>query len=399
MANEKMKILQMLEEGKITSAEAARLLDSAGDPAPRAARPAGNGGPQESFREPAPDGRRSETSRQNAPPPARGDDFISDLGRKFETFAKDLEPKIIKLTDSVAEKTVQLTDSLSKSLSQTEERSYRAPSPAQASGAEKNFELPVEAGYNELSMSCINGNVMIRGYNGDKITARVTVRPRKNARASKEIALMRLGNKYFLSYEEDDYEAVSVDAYIPENLFNVLNISNTNGNSDISTVKSDIMSFVNSNGRVKLNNLMADSIQAECDNGPLVISQVAAKNAKIENFNGVIDALDLDVSGLSLISFNGGITLNASSLARHTDYVWAAETSNGKMTLNLPTMPDLGYHIKASTSLSSIKVGLVGLNYIVNTANMIEAKSISFDSCHKKAKLVLETSNGPLVVN
>ncbi|MCL2352732.1 MAG: DUF4097 family beta strand repeat-containing protein, partial [Firmicutes bacterium] len=363
-------------------------------------------------------GAQAESEPRRSGSSGRFEDFTSELGRKFDAIARDMEPKIQRFTDQMAEKTVQLADRLSKSLS-ADDASRGAPrtspdvprasqSPAAsaapyASGAasanEKRYELQVSPGYNELSVSGINGNVLIRGYNGDKITAKVFFKAKRGVPASSEVNFMRLGSKYYLNYDEENYERVEIDAYVPESMFNVVNIRGRNGTVDISTLRAERIEIENANGQVKLKELTADAITAECSNGPLSLSRIFAEKAEFETYNGLIDALDLDAAGLKMSNTNGGVTVNISSLTRYADYVWNVETSNGKLTANLPTMPDLGYHIRAHNTLGSVKVGLTGLTYTVNEADAVEAKSLKYDTCPKKARLAFETSNGPLTLN
>ena len=238
--------------------------------------------------------------------------------------------------------------------------------------------------------------MLIHGYNGDKISASVSC---KAKRVNAALSLMRLGNKYFLNYDEDDFEKVSIDAYVPENMFNVISINTINGAMDISTLSADTISLNNSNGQTKLQSLSSDYLKAECNNGKLNIGAVKAKNARVENFNGAIDALDIDCANLRLTSVNGGIVVNMSQFAAFPGYVWDVESSNGKTTLNLPASPDLGYHVKAHASLGQIRIGMANMNFLYNSASMAEAQSIHYDSCPKKVKLALETSNATLQIN
>jgi hypothetical protein len=100
-----------------------------------------------------------------------------------------------------------------------------------------------------------------------------------------------------------------------------------------------------------------------------------------------------------LVSVNGGITVNMSAFREYNEYIWDVESSNGKLSMNLPTTPELGYYVKAHVTLGQIRLGLTNLNYIINTSAMTEAKSINFDACPKKVKFALEGSNAPLQIN
>jgi DUF4097 and DUF4098 domain-containing protein YvlB len=341
------------------------------------------------------------------------EDITGSLGKRFESFAKDMEPKLQKITEVVAEKLVSGTDRISRSLSTgapadrpsaasrqgavTTPDSPRAPRPAPAGALqEKNIELTVSAGYNELNLSGLNGNIRIKGYNGDKITARISYKAKKSASA---VELMRLGAKYFLKYEEDDFEHIDIDAFVPERMFQIINIEGLNGGMDISSLAAREMRFDNAGGAVCLAGLSAENLRAVSGNGKMSLLNIVADNAAFENFNGSVDAEELDIANLSLVNGNGGLSVLMTAFNRYESYIWAVETSNAKLSLNVPTLPNLGYHIKAHATLGEIRVGLTGLQFLINDPALVEARTTSFDKAAKRVKLAAETSNAPLVIN
>ena len=418
--NEKMMILKMLEEGKINAAEAARLLDSVDGAKTFSPKPAP---PRETEprradikddRQTPP--RTADRDRHDAPSSGPGgfEEFTTDLTKKFEQFARDIEPKLVKITETVAEKTAVMADKISKSLSAAPasttspdglndgaRRPYAPPeTPAAkksyANMEEKIFESFVAPGANELSLSGLNGDVLIKGYNGDKLSARIYY---KAVKGGAKIGIIKLGGKYFLDYEEDDFEKVAVDAFVPETMFNSVNIQTINGRLSVSTLSAGEFVLSNSNAATEVKDVSASNIKIDCTNGLLRLENLRGDNAKIENFNNNIQAVGVDVKNLDLTAQNGSVTMNAASFERCSDYIWAAEASNGKLTLNLPSSPDIGYHVKAHTTLSSIKIGLTGLSYAVNEPSYVEARSSAYDASPKKVRLSLETSNAPVVVN
>ena len=408
--NEKMMILKMLEEGKITAEEAARLLESAGGEARQQAK--SSAPPPEPRRAEPKDNRQTppKTAHAASSGPGGFDDFTADLSKKFEQFARDVEPKLYKITEAVAEKTANVADMISKSLTspgpspssaqQGELRGeIRDPGPAKKSFInmeEKIFEAFVSPGFNELNLSGLNGDVLIKGYNGDKISARIYYKPK---RSGAKIDITKLGGKYFLNYEEDEFDKVAIDAFVPETMFNAVSIQTINGQLSVSTIKTESCALANANASTEVKDVAAASIKIDSTNGQLRLDNIGGNEAKIENFNGGIQAVGVDVSNMELITQNGSVLMNTASFDRFSEYVWAVEASNGKLTLNLPSSRDAGYHIKAHTTLSNIKVGLTGLNYIYNEPSFVEAKSTSYDDLPKRIRLSLETSNAPVVVN
>ncbi len=400
MENEKMKILQMLQEGKITADEASKLLDSMSGKTF-----SGNGfsnNTNNNFSKDSYDNKNNyySSSQQNNTDGRRQgiglDDFTADLSKKFDALAKDWEPKLQKFTEIIVEKTTDIAEKISKSV----EYSPKATTPPTSTGStpynERNFEIKVTAGYNELNFQALNGDINIKGYNGDKITAKVFCKPKK---LNPPLELMKFGNKYTLNYDEADFDKVSIEAYVPEGLFNIISFQTINGRVDCSSLRTEYFKTDTTNSEVIIKDIYSDNIKIENGGGKLTISNVKAKNGQIENFNSDIISTNSDIENMKLFTSNGNILLNLSDFEQYLNYIWIVETNNGKLTLNMPSSPEIGYHVKAHTSLGSIKIGLVGLNYINSDLSNMEAKSINYETTRKKIKLSLETSNAPIVVN
>ncbi|MCL2225462.1 MAG: DUF4097 domain-containing protein [Defluviitaleaceae bacterium] len=396
---EKLRILKMIEDGQITAAEAAQLLQAldggaSSAPPPPAKKYEGNSNDSKSHGE-----------------PHYG---LDDLGQKFESFAREMAPKVEKFAGAVASQIAGVAERVSDAFTPPPEAPATAAAPsgsqhraappkaakpsAPAGGLEeRQIELPVEVGgYNELNLSGLNADIRVKGYNGDKITARLTYQAKK---AKAYIELVKLGGKYFLKYEEDEFSSVSIDAFVPERAFGVIKIDGINGQMDASSLSATEMHFSNSNGITNLSALSAANIYAEASNGRFSVSNITAESASFENLNAPLEAIELDIAKLKLSNYNSPLSVIMSKFDRHTSYIWSVETGNEKLSINLPTATNLGYHIKAHAAMGEIRLGLTNLQYLINEPSLVEARSTSFDSLPKKVKIAVETSNASLIIN
>ena len=416
MSDQRTMILKMLESGKITATEASQLLEalSTGD--------AENHEPHENRQN------YSQTNRQD-PPPRRqaseknnSDDFEQkieafgrNLSKKIGVLTKEMEPKLKKMTEVVVDVTATTADKISKSISQMTDserdttRQYdtrstaprppspsRPPSPTSMTATAKTFEIIVNERDSELILSGFNGNVSLKGYNGDKITAKVYYKTR-DSKAS--IDLIKLGNKYVFDYQQENFKEVSIEAYIPEFMFSQITVETINGNLSLHTLKVGDLLIKNLNGNTDLSDLNCGKIDYESSNGSLDITNVVSQKATFENFNGRISIKGIDVEHLQIESFNESIIMNVLNLANFNNYIWNIESSNGELDIIAPSGFDIGYHLEARTSLSKIKIGLTGINYISNSETHAEVKSFHYDDAQKKVRMKLQTSNGNLSIN
>ena len=435
MENEKLRILRMLENRQISATEAAELLKAI-DGGGKASPPGLHSSSHTSHPSPShttnqssyPSTPASETKYTDYTPNTGrtkgGSSFnLDELGRKFDNFAKDMAPKVQRFTEVVADKISTAADRVSEAFSDGREHTYTdrrtmhpdaMPSmgpqstarpatpyakPAAPSGGVQqiNTELLVERGaMNELDLSALGGDIRLKGYNGDKITARISY---KSMSPRAAIELVRLGGRYFLKYDPDDFSSVSIDAYIPERVFNLIKLDGTNSGVDLSSISSGQIRISNMNGTTSLSSLTADSIVAESSGGAFKLSNIVCESGKFENLNGPVEASEIDVRELKLSNYNNQLQLMVSKFDRYTDYIWSVETGNARLGINLPTLSTVGYHIKAHAAMSEIRLGLTGLQFLVNEPSLVEARSVNFDRFPKRVKIAVETSNAPLTIN
>lgn len=104
MKKERIKILEMLENGKINADEATKLLDALKNSA---------GHDWEDYYTEWDADEKLERFTKNV------DSFARDFGSKVESAYKDVEPKLKKATKTVVEKTASIFDDISKSLNES----------------------------------------------------------------------------------------------------------------------------------------------------------------------------------------------------------------------------------------------------------------------------------------
>ncbi len=407
MSQERLKILEMLQEGKITAQEAAQLLSSVDNtPKPSGDVYKGYSNSQNQQNQiPLPPPPPMPTSAPSSSSSVDFNALANDLGRKFEVFAKNLEPKIQRFSEVVAEKAVQVSDMISRSISEPAKPSTPPPSssisapsmPAPAIGLEsKTFETIIDSKHGDLNLFGFNGDVFVKGYNGDKMTIKVLYKTKVKGT---EIELMKLGSKYYLNYDEEYFEKVYIDALIPEGLFNNLRLQTINGKIEASNINSSYFSVTNQNGDVIIKSVDSQNMKIDGQNGKLMIENLTGDNGHIENSGGGIKARGIDVANLKLSSFNASVIMEIPYFARACEYVWFVETSNNKININLPTDKKVGYYIKAQTSISNVQLGLSDLSFSKYEPTYVEATSGNFSTCAKKVKLSAETSNGPITIS
>ncbi len=397
MDNEKLLILKMLEEGKISAAEASNLLDSlkGGDKAAKTTPP-----PERSYEK---TGGESTSSNDHAKTSDAVQSFsrlTKELGKKLNTIAKDIEPTLTKVTEKIVEQTIIVTDKLSKTLSDTEVPSKPAPKPAASPSYpkgtnEKSFETNLSGTGNALVLSGYNGALSINGYNGDKLTIKVSYKAKV---PTPRIELNAMGGKYALSYDESSFETFSVNAFIPTKGFRSISLQTNNAAIEAINLEAEKIDISNINGTTALEQLNAQALTIDSSNGPLRLKHIYAAKAKIENTNEKIHGEAIDVENLQITAFNSQIEIYLPSLTKFTQYDLDISSCNAPITLNVPQAQEYSYNIKARTTMGGVKVNLPNLFYTFNERAYVEGKTKTFQS-ERNIKLNVETSNNQVSVN
>ena len=419
-SNERIMILKMLEEGKIGADEAAKLLAAVSDEnKAQTSEKAVKTGKSIDSSETVSNNNSNSNSKSASSSSLDFDELgrtvgnISrDLAKKIGIFAKDMAPKVQNLTETLVEKTVEVTDKISKSASdfttpkpaektvstksvKTEKTVKSTPIKRNAVLKEKNCEMSVPAlGVKEFYMVCVNGGVYIKGYNGDKITAKITYKS-----VSDDIQISQAGGRYYLDYDENDFESISVEAYIPEKLFERVQIISSNGEIRVDAISPQELSVENTNGNINLKRLNCVRIKAESGNGELILENIVADELKAITTNAKILADNLDIQKIELESGNAQINFRIAAISKFREYNWNISTSNAGIRANVPIGEIFGYNIEATTSLNRVMAGITGLQYKCNENNYISAKSSNFETSLRKVNIVFETSNAPININ
>ena len=106
MSEERMKILQMVEEQKLSVEQAIKLLDAVKEQHPHVRRV------QQSFEKADFEAKLTKLANNI-------ESFAKDFGGKMEVTFKDMEPKIKKATKTVVEKTADLVNDISKAINES----------------------------------------------------------------------------------------------------------------------------------------------------------------------------------------------------------------------------------------------------------------------------------------
>jgi DUF4097 and DUF4098 domain-containing protein YvlB len=391
---EKMMILKMLQEGKITAEEAHKLLEA--------------------------------VDKNNS-------NFEADLRRnekKFEDKMQELQQKASKVAEKLGSK---LNESAEKFNSNSERYG-------------DDFAKRMEGFGNDIADSAVKftdklvnylGNFIDVGYDKYQYSKNYIYQIAENTdikidtcnfavivSPTEEIDLLvnlyvntatpNLEIEKYLKVEQND-SCISmitqfpsrtwgkIEVMVPKHLNN-LNIITTNGKCELNNISANSIESNTSNGKIGLFNCQSKTIDAVTSNGKITSVETTAAYAKYNTSNGKIEIENCKFDKLDAKTSNGSIILDGINKMSSADGNYVLRTSNGKIVIELANSEELGCMIDAATSLGSLSVDLPQLNYFVDKKSFsmqstAQIKSTNFDSVADKIFINAHTSNSSIVID
>lgn len=401
MKDEKMMILSMLEEGKITSEEAIKLLE------------------------------------------ALEDVEMNNKERTKESHNNYHEEKSFKpLFDTLEEIGMDIGNALSGVFDGIKDMGSSFGFKSNYETMTTNLDMDLSGIENpSLDLKAINGKILMRPTDGDKLLIKVTCQYKEGQFNPNE--------SYFDFYRDEDRIvffpkhnsniSIGLDVLLPDKSYGeiLLNSSNgkieiedlnaallkcitTNGAINIADVESSKIDLTTKNGRIECSDITSDMInaittnsgiilksieseqvEARTANGRISINDIKAERIICKTSNSSIEAGDISTDIINLSTNNGKITFNDIDSDKVKEII--LNTSNGSINADINKVSD-NIYFDLETSMGNIILDFPNLLYKTNKQvnlglKKIIAHGVDFDENNKHMKFIATTSNGSIKIN
>lgn len=409
MKEERMMILAMLEEGKITSEEAIKLIDALEEGI--------------IFKE------------------LENDEKIKDSkndGHKNNKKEKDFKFKFNSLEDIGSD----IGNALSNMFN-----GLRDFNPS--FGFKSNYEtittdLDMDISEMEnpsLSFRAINDSITLRPTNKDKLSIKVICQYKHGLLSENEpyFDFIKEGNSIIFNPKYNSNISIKLNVSLPKKHYDEIILKSTNGkidieelyanslnsltsNSSIDLLESNIMKIdlTSKNGRIEIRDTNSNSIEAHTTNSNIFLMNTTAQDINARTANGKVQANDIhgenimcktsnapiEVKNISfhniqLISSNGKIISSEMNLDKAKEI--KLMTSNASITSDLQNV-NKNIIFDLETSMGSIGLGMPDLIYTTNKQvnlglKKIIAHSANYNISEDHLKFIASTANGSIKIN
>jgi len=391
LSEEKILILKMLEEGKITSEEAAKLIEALQNGEKQAASgSAGRQQKQPNFQD--------EVAKVRDRLNEWKKEFQNNYNQKdFDRIIDEFSSKAEKLGKNVAYTTFGLVDKVIDfvgSFVDTNTFNFFGSCPT----VEKSFETPATDGM-ELEVEATNGAIVVKKHLDNKIVIKSRIKSRSN-NADNVLMFTDEGNTVSLKLNNPGNVSVYHEVFLPAAKFKKISLTTANGRIYAEDSLAESFNATTRNGNIELMGVNSDAIVASTKNSRIQVSYVIGKNIEIETTNSVIDIKHIKAENVKVETTNGRILVeNAQNYEGITEMNLVLKTTNGGIKINMNDMDQKGYKVRAKTTNGGINLLIPEMIYHnVNRqgpgGNFVEAESNGYDIFNEKVNISCETTNG-----
>ena len=414
MKEERMMILTMLEDGKISSDEALRLLDAVDDiPEDNLEDNIFNKDEDKDFKKINVEKTMEKVEKTLKEQGKKVGDFGADLGSKITELVNGIKGKSSSVNLWANYETINTT--LEKDIS--------------------HLDKPI------LDLKSVNGSIIVKPWEKDSLLLKINCSFKKG--------VLDENDTLYDFYEEDNkivfrpvYTSnigIKLEVYVPAKKYDsiILKTSNakietsdinlnslvcetTNSNINVSKIDGENITLTTKNGKIIIEKVNSCIIQANSTNSNILLSKVsgekvfvATKNGKIyideivanqidgKTSNGSIEVNKIQGINIKLNTSNGKIICN--EIKPETIETLELITSNASIYTGFNELKGETY-FDLETSLGTINLEIPGLVYEINQQNKlgtrkIIAHSINYQEDERHFKFVASTSNGSIKID
>lgn len=359
MDEERKIILTMVEEGKITSGEAIKLLE------------------------------------------ALEEDFVNDeLSNYKEKKVKDIE---VDFKDNLR---VNIGENISDMVHSIVDKSLSFGNWGPGQTTDITLEKDISHIKNpQLYLKATNGSIKVIPWDRNNICLNIIYKHKSNTNLKDNsfYNFIEDGNKIIFeptSLKKFKISSIKLKAFIPKKIYDEIHLKTSNASINTKDIYTNKLNCNSSNGEIVLENLNSQYIDTTTSNGSFILNNINCKNLIATTKNGIVTLDNIKGENIKVNTTNGKITIK--NLLAENINVLDMNTTNGSITTSFSSHPK-NMFLDLKTSVGSISIDIPDLvykNHMQNKFNskQIFAHTIDFNENKKHLKVLARTFNGPIKI-
>ena len=379
--DERMMILKMLEEGKISSEEASKLIEALDDieyqeesifkskvmdeasiSDDRSTKD--NNKSKESFEE------KIENFSKKIE-----EKFGDDFAKKMEEKGEKIGEKMGKFGEEIADGATSLADRLADMVENMIDKGTFVNIFGSGERIEETLEKDIKGLSNlHLEFEGVNGKISINPWSKDNILVKAVCHVKKNRLNENQniYNMIQDGNRISFKPGFTDGLGTKLEINIPSKDYDKLTLKSSNGKIEaidlnskeikcettnasisLSNITGELLNLSTKNAKTVLNNINSNSIVSNTSNASIYLDNVKSKDITLVTRNGKVLTKSVNSNTLDIITSNASINLFEDTLSRDIK----CQTSNGFIKAN-DLKKDYLRYLELKTSNASIDISL-----------------------------------------
>ncbi|EOD00041.1 DUF4097 family beta strand repeat-containing protein [Caldisalinibacter kiritimatiensis] len=387
---ERMMILNMLQEEKISSEEAAKLLDALDESETKETNELINTAVNKTDNM---SNKKNNTQQNSQSFEQKIESIVDKIENKTENLGSKMEKLGVDLaesTTSIAERIVDLVNNINfdgltfgnyKTVTETLEKDI------------SNIANPA------FEFIGVNGKVSISSWNKNKVFVKATCQIKGNKLENLSEIYEIVENDDIISFRPKyNNLGAKLEVFVPQKEYRKINVLTTNGKIILEGINTKNILCDTTNSSIFLTNVKSQDINLFTKNGKISLQNAEGDNAVLSTSNNYILVERCNIKSIKATTSNGSI--KGYSIPTNYSQYLELTTSNGKIDISF-TDTKANFVVDAKTSMGNIKVGFP-LIYEVNDQNNLGRKRItgySKDNSDKYIRIKASTSNGSININ
>lgn len=357
MSEEKIKILDMLKEGKITAEQATELLKHVSDE----------------------DGGRYGYHQY------RWESYLSHLPNRMDfEWINDLRSALKDKAYDIARDVHDITQDISFPDEYMDEIMHSSEQERFTAG------LSCEGGIRELAFDCKSAPLKLETYGGDRIEVKACFKTKSGW--NPHLNLTDANGVVSLNYDDNALYILGISVRVPETAhIESVRLKNRNAPISIYDIDAEKIELSTINQPIKVSNTKVKYLYCETKSMPITLDNVDVYNARLITSTAKINTKNSNIVQLYAKTSNSPLRFDDLGCGEPVCSIEAI-TTNGQISINLPHRVQK-CKLRASTTSGGIFSELNDLEYKVNERNYVEAHTYGYDTAQNKLSLNLQTTH------
>lgn len=401
LSEERMMILKMLQEGKINSDEAAKLLEALNESQKQAPGNTGNYGHYDTGRQQRPQhSYYDEVAKFRERINEWKNDFSKNYNQKdFDKMVDEFSTKAEKVGKEVANATIGVVDKVADFMG-----SFIDTGAFNIFGTcglvEKTYEAAAVEGTN-LELQASNGQIIVKKHQEDMILIKAKIRTHQD-NTEEVLVFANENNSVSLKLAKPDTFnlSVSYEVFVPAVKFNKLILETKNSKITVEDTLSEEFTSITKNASIDLMGVNSNKVAVDTKNAKVVANYLIGRNISINTKNAMIDLKNMKAEKLSANTINGKILLeNIQNIDNAPETELILKTKNSDIKVNMNDTEDKGYKVKARTTNGGINLLIPNILYrdVPRTdgfGKQAEAETENYSNALQRVNIIAESQNG-----